>query len=136
MKRLIVAAVLCTTIAVPALAQADPVHDWNRIAASLPAPNPFVQARTLAITQLAVFEARSVRGPQVRRQGRNGQYGLLAEAPEPRHDQLLEEQGLLERQSDSVAGDGVAQPQHPQWRVVLIQPGADLFHAPDMTYVP
>jgi hypothetical protein len=57
MQRLIVAAVLTAAIALPAWVQADPVHDWNRIAASLPTPNPFVQARTLAITQLAVFEA-------------------------------------------------------------------------------
>ena len=56
MKRLIVVAVLAT-LAVPGLAHADVVRQWNELAASLPAPNPFVQARTLAITQLAVFEA-------------------------------------------------------------------------------
>jgi hypothetical protein len=46
----------------PALARADVVLDWNAIAVSTmlaqtPAPNPFSQARFMAITQLAVFEA-------------------------------------------------------------------------------
>jgi hypothetical protein len=57
MKRFIVAAVLGAALITPRLAHGDVVRDWNRIAASLPAPNPFAQARTLAITQLAVFEA-------------------------------------------------------------------------------
>lgn len=47
----------------PAIAQADVVLDWNAIAVrtlvTQPAPgvNPFAQARFMAITQLAVFEA-------------------------------------------------------------------------------
>lgn len=57
MKRFIVAAMLGASLAVPGSAHADVVRDWNAIAASLPSPNPFFQARTLAITQLAVFEA-------------------------------------------------------------------------------
>ena len=57
-----------TTVAIvlgllsPAVAKADVVLDWNAIAVSTmlgqsPAPNPFAQARFMAITQLAVFEA-------------------------------------------------------------------------------
>ena len=42
----------------PAAASADAVLDWNAIAVSVTAgQNPFAQARFLAITQLAVFEA-------------------------------------------------------------------------------
>jgi hypothetical protein len=57
MKRFIAAAVLSAALAVPAPAHADVVRDWNKFAASLPTPNPFVQARTLAMAQLAVFDA-------------------------------------------------------------------------------
>jgi hypothetical protein len=47
-------AVLFTT---PALARADVVLTWNAIAVGVPTGNPFNQARVLAATQLAVFEA-------------------------------------------------------------------------------
>ena len=50
----ILAAVLCSS---PAAAQADVVLTWNAIAVGTPAGNPFNQARVLAATQLAVFEA-------------------------------------------------------------------------------
>ena len=50
----IVAAVLFFT---PAAAQADVVLHWNAIAVATPNGNPFNQARVLAATQLAVFEA-------------------------------------------------------------------------------
>jgi len=49
----IAVAVLCT----PALATADIVLDWNAIAISVPNGSPFNQARVVATTQLAVFEA-------------------------------------------------------------------------------
>jgi hypothetical protein len=50
----LVAALLCS----PAIARADVVLDWNAIAlATTAGQNPFGQARILAITQLAVFEA-------------------------------------------------------------------------------
>ena len=57
MKRFIVAAVLAAALATPHAADADVVTTWNALAASLPTPNPFVQARTLAMAQLAVFDA-------------------------------------------------------------------------------
>jgi hypothetical protein len=57
MKRLIGAAMLAAALAAPQPAHADVVTAWNAIAASLPSPNPFVQARTLAMAQLAVFDA-------------------------------------------------------------------------------
>jgi hypothetical protein len=58
MKRLAAAVVVACALFVPTLAGADVVLDWNATAASLPgAPNPFEQARRLAIVQLAVFEA-------------------------------------------------------------------------------
>ena len=58
MKRFIVATVLSAALATPGAAHADDaVSTWNAIAASLPAPNPFMQARTMAMTQLAVFDA-------------------------------------------------------------------------------
>jgi hypothetical protein len=41
----------------PSLAGADVVLDWNAIAVATAASNPFNQARILAATQLAVFEA-------------------------------------------------------------------------------
>jgi hypothetical protein len=40
-----------------AAATANPVSDWNIIAIGMPAGNPFNQARIMAATQLAVFEA-------------------------------------------------------------------------------
>jgi len=46
-------ALLC----IPALARADVVLDWNAIAIATTAGNPFNQARVVAATQLAVFEA-------------------------------------------------------------------------------
>src|SRR3984893_13120531 len=55
----LVAMLLCS----PMMARADAVLDWNAIAittlTSQPAPgvSPFAQARFMAITQLAVFEA-------------------------------------------------------------------------------
>jgi hypothetical protein len=50
----IVAAVL---LSAPSAARADVVLDWNAIAIGTPTGNPFNQARVLAATQLAVFEA-------------------------------------------------------------------------------
>lgn len=55
--------VLACVLALPSAARADAVLDWNIVAlnavTSQPAPanNPFAQARFMAITQLAVFEA-------------------------------------------------------------------------------
>src|SRR5207247_1671065 len=50
----IAVAMLCS----PAMARADVVLDWNAIALSVAGgQNPFNQARILATTQLAVFEA-------------------------------------------------------------------------------
>jgi len=47
-----------TMLCVPVMASADVVLDWNATAlAMLAGQNPFNQARILAITQLAVFEA-------------------------------------------------------------------------------
>jgi hypothetical protein len=56
-------AALCSAFAIvlalsaPAAARADAVLEWNAIAVGATAGNPFTQARFLAITQLAVFEA-------------------------------------------------------------------------------
>lgn len=50
----LVAAVFVST---PAIAKADVVLDWNAIAISAAVTNPFNQARVMATTQLAVFEA-------------------------------------------------------------------------------
>ena len=50
----IVAVVLFST---PVAARADVVLTWNAIAVGVPAGNPFNQARVMAATQLAVFEA-------------------------------------------------------------------------------
>ena len=53
----------CTALAAvgmlvsPAPASADPVLQWNALALGVTAGNPFTQARFMAITQLAVFEA-------------------------------------------------------------------------------
>jgi hypothetical protein len=58
MKRFGTALLLVAALLTPVKANADDVVlRWNALAASLPTPNPFVQARVLAITQLAVFEA-------------------------------------------------------------------------------
>jgi hypothetical protein len=51
------ALVAAVALAVPSPARADVVLDWNQIAVETTAGNPFTQARFLAITQLAVFEA-------------------------------------------------------------------------------
>jgi hypothetical protein len=54
--RVVAAAVLL--LSAPAIVRADAVTDWNAIAvATTGGQNPFNQARLLAITQLAVFEA-------------------------------------------------------------------------------
>ena len=53
--RTIVAAASLMSVAAPA--KADVVLDWNAIAIATPMGNPFNQARVMAITQLAVFEA-------------------------------------------------------------------------------
>lgn len=50
----VVAAVLSSS---PAAAQPNAVLTWNAIAIATPAGNPFNQARVMAATQLAVFEA-------------------------------------------------------------------------------
>ena len=52
------ATLVLAMLAAPAAAHADVVLDWNAIAVrTMSAQNPFAQARLLAITQLAVFEA-------------------------------------------------------------------------------
>lgn len=75
-------AVSLALLAGPATARADVVLDWNAIAVrtltTQPAPgvNPFAQARFMAITQLAVFEAvNAVEG------GRESHLGTVAPAP-------------------------------------------------------
>jgi hypothetical protein len=60
-KRVAALAIVCGLFS-PIAAAADVVLDWNATAestllAQTPAPNPFSQARFMAITQLAVFEA-------------------------------------------------------------------------------
>ena len=57
--RMCAATVLAALVSAPATARADVVLDWNAIAASavIPGQTPFHQARLMAITQLAVFEA-------------------------------------------------------------------------------
>jgi len=61
MKRLyVVLAISTVSLVSPAIATADVVSDWNDIAVNTlvgQGQNPFAQARYLAITQLAVFEA-------------------------------------------------------------------------------
>jgi len=62
MTRLVPALGLVGVLFSPVAARADVVLDWNAIAVSTmlsqtPAPNPFSQARFMAITQLAVFDA-------------------------------------------------------------------------------
>jgi len=54
-----VAALIAFLVCSPMSAKADAVLDWNSIAVSTTGlgPNPFTQARHMAITQLAVFEA-------------------------------------------------------------------------------
>lgn len=52
------AVLLISLVCTPAAARADVVLDWNEIAArTVLTQNPFNQARLMAITQLAVFEA-------------------------------------------------------------------------------
>jgi hypothetical protein len=49
----------------PPLAHADTVRDWNAIGiAATASQNPFAQARIMAITQLAVFEAVNTIDPR------------------------------------------------------------------------
>ena len=57
MKLLRTVATTAALLASAAAAHADTVLDWNAIAASVALGNPFNQARVLATTQLAVFEA-------------------------------------------------------------------------------
>ena len=58
MKKLLrTVATTAVLLASAAAAHADTVLDWNAIAASLATGSPFNQARVLATTQLAVFEA-------------------------------------------------------------------------------
>src|SRR5436190_13820055 len=57
MKLLRTVAATAALLASAAAAQADPVLDWNAFAVAVSASNPFNQARILAATQLAVFEA-------------------------------------------------------------------------------
>ena len=71
-----------TLLAAPAIARADVVLDWNAIAVRtlitqpLPGVNPFAQARFMAITQLAVFEAvNAIEG------GRQSYLGTITPAP-------------------------------------------------------
>lgn len=60
--RSIVAA--ATLVLSPGLVSADTVRDWNLIAVGVPLGSPFNQARVLAITQLAVFEAVNAIDPR------------------------------------------------------------------------
>src|SRR5687768_684045 len=55
--RATVAIVAAVLLSAPSAARADVVLDWNAIAVATPVGNPFNQARVLAATQLAVFEA-------------------------------------------------------------------------------
>ena len=55
--RVAVAIVTAVLFSTPAAARADVVLTWNAIAVGVPAGNPFNQARVMAATQLAVFEA-------------------------------------------------------------------------------
>jgi hypothetical protein len=55
--RVAVAFAAAVLISTPAFARADAVLSWNAIAVGVPTGNPFNQARVLAATQLAVFEA-------------------------------------------------------------------------------
>src|SRR6478736_2697060 len=57
MKHIRTIAAAVTLLSVAAPAKADTVLDWNAIAVATAASNPFNQARVLAVTQLAVFEA-------------------------------------------------------------------------------
>jgi hypothetical protein len=58
MKRVCTSVALFALFACPIAAQADVVLDWNAIAVStFQTQSPFAQARFMAITQLAVFEA-------------------------------------------------------------------------------
>jgi len=57
MKTLRTIVVTALLMGIAAAAKADPVLDWNAIAIATAATNPFNQARILAATQLAVFEA-------------------------------------------------------------------------------
>jgi hypothetical protein len=57
MKLLRTVAATAALVVSAAAAHADPVLDWNAIAVATAASNPFNQARILAATQLAVFEA-------------------------------------------------------------------------------
>ena len=55
--RLLATVAIVGAVLSPAPARADAVSDWNKIALGAAAGNPFTQARIVAITQLAVFEA-------------------------------------------------------------------------------
>lgn len=58
MRRLVTALAMLGVLFSPVAAKADVVLDWNAIAVStMLSQNPFAQARFMAITQLAVFEA-------------------------------------------------------------------------------
>jgi hypothetical protein len=57
MRKTGLALALTAALCNPAAARADVVSDWNAIAIGVPAGNPFNQARIVAATQLAVFEA-------------------------------------------------------------------------------
>jgi hypothetical protein len=56
-KRLSTALAVVCVLFSPAPARADAVLDWNALAVTVTAGSPFTQARFMAITQLAVFEA-------------------------------------------------------------------------------
>lgn len=55
---------LAVLVCTPALVSADTVREWNAIATSVPVGSPFNQARVVAITQLAVFEAVNAIDPR------------------------------------------------------------------------
>jgi hypothetical protein len=57
MKTLRTIVVTAALLSAATIAKADTVLDWNAIAVATAASNPFNQARIVAITQLAVFEA-------------------------------------------------------------------------------
>ena len=76
MVRLCAALAMVGALINPATARADVVLEWNALAVTVTAGNPFTQARFMAITQLAVFEAvNSVTGKY------EPYLGTIAEAP-------------------------------------------------------
>ena len=82
-----IAVAAATVLCAPTLAGADVVLDWNAIAVATAASNPFNQARILAATQLAVFEARARTG---RRDG-----GLQEQSAEDRESLIPDRESRI-----------------------------------------